>query len=101
VPEQAIAEGQFPQFAVVFDNMAFQHLRLRRVGPILAVQGVEHHVAVTARDIGGGPVRIEKRQIDLRNEFQGGRAGGAGDGGQCQAGKPGRQKMAPPHAALS
>ena len=53
VPEQAFAQCEFPELAVVFRGVAGDHLRRGDEAAVLAVQRVEHQVAVDASDIGG------------------------------------------------
>ena len=73
VEQQPVAQRQLPGLAVVFDDVAGHHLRRGLEAVLLAglpVQGVVHHVAVVTRHVGGGPHRIEHRQIRLRDELQ-------------------------------
>src|SRR5262252_911762 len=46
------------------------HLRVRRELGIDREQRIEHHVAVVAGDVCGGPNRVENAQIRLRNKAQ-------------------------------
>jgi hypothetical protein len=50
-------------------------------------QRVEHHVAVIARDVGGGPNRVEHAQIRLRDETQGLCVGCTGIPAEAAAGR--------------
>lgn len=56
--------------AVILDDVALHHLGLRLVVLVEAVQRVPHHVAVVARDVGGGQDRVQHRQVGLRDELQ-------------------------------
>ena len=66
---QTVAQRQFPGLAVVVDAMARDHLRLHLELGVVAVQRVEHRQRVVAGDIGGGPDRIERRQVGMRDEI--------------------------------
>ncbi len=67
---QARAQRDPPRLAVILGGDTFGHLRLRRERVIQAEQRVEHHEAVIARLIRGGPNRIEHAQIGLRHDLQ-------------------------------
>ena len=81
VPGQSVAQRQRPALAVIFGHMAGQHLRLRLVGAVDAVQCVKDHKPVVARDVRGSPDRVEDRRVRLRDEFQHTLIRGTGDTG--------------------
>ncbi len=83
----------------VLADRAFGHLRLRRELAVEAEQRVEHQEAVVARLVGGGPDRIEHREVGLRHELQhlaslATRDGGRGEGGSVEARKVRRRMIA-------
>jgi CRP/FNR family cyclic AMP-dependent transcriptional regulator len=56
---------------LVFAELPFvDHLRLDFELLVRGEQGVVHHVAVIARDVRGGPDRIEAAQVGLRDELE-------------------------------
>ena len=91
---EAGAEGEFPGFAVVFDNVAFDHLRADAVVVVLAVKGVEHHEAVVAGLVGGGDDGVDDGEVGIGDEAQ--RLGGLGvaDAGRGEGGGGGEQGAA-------
>jgi hypothetical protein len=71
------------------------HLRMRRKLGVDREQRIEHHVAVVARNVGGGPDRIQHPQIRLRDEAQSLRVGRAGIPAKAAAGQ-GRRRGGDP-----
>ena len=67
---QAVAQRDVPLSAIGACHVARRHLRMRLEVVVLTVQRVEHQVRVVARHIGGGPDRIERGQVGLRDELQ-------------------------------
>ncbi len=49
--------------AVIGDLVALRHLRLHLERRVRGVQRVEHHVAVVAHHVAGGPDRVERGQV--------------------------------------
>ena len=83
VEAQAVAQREAPEAAVVFDDMAGDHLRRGGVGFVGAVEGIEDEEAVVAGDGDGGPDRVERGDVGLGDEAQGfGRLGPDSRGGQ-------------------
>ena len=70
VEEQALAQGDRDAAAILLDRVALGHLRLGTEFGVRAVEGVVHHVAVVAGDVGRGPDRVEAGEVGLRHEFQ-------------------------------
>ena len=69
--KQPITQGQFPQQSIGTGGEAGQHLRVDVERVVDAKQGVENRQRIVAGDVGGGPHRIEGRQIGMRHEAQG------------------------------
>ncbi len=102
VESQALAQPEGPAPPVLLDRVALDHLRLRRELRVEAVELVEHHERVVARDVGRGRHRIDDGEVGLRHEAQdarpaalrqgrtgrqegrGGRGGGTAEEGSSQ-----------------
>ena len=69
VKAQPVAQGDLPGKAVIFDDMAGGHLRLRLAGIVDAIQCVVDEIAVVAGDQGGGEMRIDQGEVGLWGEF--------------------------------
>jgi hypothetical protein len=67
--QQPVTQGQRPQPAIIFDDMAFDHLWLRFIVFVDAIQRVVDQKGVIARDIGSCKDGIEHREIGLRHEL--------------------------------
>ena len=89
---QPVAQRDPHQLAVVLDRHAVGHLRRGHELTVQGEQRVEHHVAVIARHVGGGPDRIEHGQVRLRHELQHPRPLGRDDAGGCERGGTGGQQ---------
>jgi hypothetical protein len=95
--QQAGAEREGPAPAVLGHHMALDHLRRGLETGVLAKERVEDHVPMAAGDIGRRPMRVEKSEVDLRDEPQRRCACGTHDRGQRQAGGGRCKQRAPPH----
>ena len=82
VPEQAVAQAEGPHQAVGARRPVLDHLRADLESLVEGEQGVVHHVAVVAADVGGGPDRIEVLQVGVRDDSQRRFAGGGRGGGE-------------------
>ena len=80
--QQAGAQRERPQLAVILRQCAGQHLGRHGGRAVLAVQRVEHQEGVVAGDVGGSPDRVQDGHVGLGDEFQ--RAGRLRDGGPGQ-----------------
>ena len=78
---QAVAQRESPFLPVAVDDMAIDHLRLRLVRAIDAVQSVEHHETVIPSHIRGRPHGIEHGEIGLRDKLEHTAALGGGEAG--------------------
>ena len=67
---EAVAQGEPPQLAVLAHHVPGDHLRAGFVLAVGAVERVEHHEAMIAGDVGGGPMRVEHGEVGLRHELQ-------------------------------
>ena len=74
---QPVAQRDLPGLAVILDDMALDHLRLRLVALVQPVERVEHQAAVHDRRAGRRLDRVEQRQVLRRHEFQRGCGRGA------------------------
>ncbi len=86
VEQQPRSQADAPTLAVVFGHRAVSHLRPRVEARIEPEQRIEHQKAVIAGLIGGGPYRIEHRQVSLGHELQHLAGGAARDGRYRQRG---------------
>ncbi|MCJ2090412.1 hypothetical protein MKK88_31190 [Methylobacterium sp. E-005] len=95
---QPVAQSQPPEQAIPLDNVSGDHLRMRHVGVVNPVQGVEDHEAVVAGDERGGDDRVEESEIGLRHEAeQAVFARGPGDCWHRETSAGELQKLTPPH----
>ncbi|MCY1227568.1 hypothetical protein D9M72_398440 [compost metagenome] len=67
---QALAQREGPGLAVGAGRELVDHLRQHLALGVHAEERVVHHVAVVARDEGGGPDRVEDLQVGLWHEAQ-------------------------------
>jgi hypothetical protein len=70
VPFQPVAQSEGPGQLVVAQRPLVDHLRLDLAGGIGREQRIVDHVAVIARDVGGGPDRVEDLEIRMRHDPQ-------------------------------
>ena len=70
MPFEAVAQRETVGQLVVAGRPLVDHLRLRLEVLVEREQRVEDQIAEIARDIGGGPDRVEDAQIGLRDEPQ-------------------------------
>ena len=83
---QAVAQGQGPQPPAIVHRVPGQHLRLRCVGGVQAIQRVEHQEGMIA-DLGCGVGDgVQHREVHIGDEAQ--HAGRLGDSrlGKCRNG---------------
>ena len=67
---QPLAQRETPGLAVIFHNMAFDHLRARLEFVVHAVKLVIDQEGVVARDEGGIGEGVNIRQVRVRHVFQ-------------------------------
>ena len=98
---QPVAQGKVPGLAVVFDGMAFDHLRADAVFVVLAIERVEHHEAVVAGLVGCGDDGIGDGEVGIRHEAE--RLGGLciANAGRCQGDSGGGEEGAAAHDVCS
>ena len=95
--EEAIAQLQPPDPPILLCDGAFDHLRLHLEGAVLSVERVEDEIAVIARDIDGGPDRIERGEVGSRDEAEHPLALGARQSRRRQRGNCHLQEAPPLH----
>jgi hypothetical protein len=99
VEAQPVPQGDGAGPAVILDQMARGHLRMRAEGMIHAIERVPDHVAMVADDVGGDRDRVQPAEIGLRHEADHPRPGRLRQrrGGKEPA--PGAEQGAPPDHA--
>ena len=70
MPEQAVAQGELPALAVIFDGHAVHHLRLDLIAAVHAEQRVEHHHSMVPRRVDGSDDGVDDSKVGLGNELQ-------------------------------
>src|SRR4029077_6111078 len=89
-----------PLLTIIVDTVALDHLRLGIEGRIVAIKSIEYRERIVTGDIGGGPHRIQRGKVSVRNK--GDRLGGfcasdAWRGQRCRTGEGGFEKAASLH----
>ena len=91
VEAQTLAQREGPELVVLVDRMAFDHLRLRVVLGVAAVERVVDHVAIGAGLRRGVDHRVEDGEVDIGHEAQHAGARGPADARQGQRPRRGEQ----------
>ena len=76
MPAQAIAQADFHELAVIFNALAFRHLRARLQRAIGAIKCIKHAIAMRGDDGAGAEDRVQIGECRLRHETQRPRAAG-------------------------